>query len=112
MVARSKPGGARPGRPVRIFHGPSGSSPGAWSAPSGTISRMHRPVQTCADLAMSVVSEKAGIHKSLYVRAADLELWRRAEAYARERRMTTSGLVMAALERYLDSEAGKDSSSR
>jgi len=46
------------------------------------------------------------------VRAADLELWRRAEAYARERRMTASGLVMAALERYLDSEAGKESSPR
>jgi hypothetical protein len=64
---------------------------------------------------MSEVSEKVGMNRTIYVRAADLELWRRAEAYAHERRMTTSGLVMAALERYLDaedSEAGKDSSSR
>jgi hypothetical protein len=45
------------------------------------------------------------------VRAADVELWRRAEAYARERRMTTSGLVMVALERYLNEvqpERGED----
>jgi len=56
---------------------------------------------------MSVVSEKVGIHKSIYVRAENLELWRRAEAYARERRMTTSGLVMLALERYFDAESPK-----
>jgi len=61
------------------------------------------------------VSEKVGMNKSIYVRAADLVLWRRAEAYARERRMTVSGLVMAALERYLDAEdsaAGKDGAPR
>jgi len=55
------------------------------------------------------------MNKSIYVRAADLVLWRRAEAYARERRMTVSGLVMAALERYLDAEdsaAGKDGAPR
>ncbi|GAA2159528.1 hypothetical protein [Glycomyces lechevalierae] len=47
------------------------------------------------------------MNRTIYVRAAELELWRRAEAYARERRMTTSGLVMAALERYLDAESPK-----
>lgn len=44
------------------------------------------------------------MNRTIYVRAADLKLWRRAEAFARERRMTTSGLVMLALERYLDAE--------
>jgi hypothetical protein len=61
------------------------------------------------------VSDKRGKQKAVYVRAADLELWQRAEAYASERRMTTSGLVMLALERYLDaedSEAGKGDVSR
>ena len=55
------------------------------------------------------------MQKAVYVRAEELELWRRAEVYARERRMTVSGLVMAALERYLsteDPEPGKDSPSR
>lgn len=64
---------------------------------------------------MSEVSKKVGKHKSIYVRAEDVELWLRAEAYARERRMTASGLVMMAIERYLDaedSEAGKDDASR
>jgi hypothetical protein len=61
------------------------------------------------------VSKKVGKQQSIYVRADDLELWRRAEAYARERRMTASGLVMLALERYLDAEdpeAGKGDASR
>jgi hypothetical protein len=39
---------------------------------------------------------------SVWVRASDAGLWRRAVAYARERRMTTSGLIMLALQRYLD----------
>jgi hypothetical protein len=51
------------------------------------------------------VSKKVGRQQSIYVRADDLDLWRRAEAFARERRMTASGLVMLALERYLDAEA-------
>jgi hypothetical protein len=51
------------------------------------------------------VSKKVGKQQSIYVRADDLDLWRRAEAYARERRMTTSGLVMLALEQYLSTEA-------
>jgi len=61
------------------------------------------------------VSETVGRQISIYVRADDLELWRRAEAYAREHRMPASGLVMLALERYLgaeDSEAGKGDESR
>jgi hypothetical protein len=83
--------------------------------PSRTISCLHRSVQACADLIVSEVSNKVGKHKSIYVRAEDLELWQRAEAYARERRMTASGLVMMAIERYLDaedSETGKDDASR
>lgn len=44
---------------------------------------------------------KRGKHFSIYVRAEDLELWRRVEQYAAERRMATSAVVMSALERYL-----------
>jgi hypothetical protein len=61
------------------------------------------------------VSENVGRQVAIYVRADDLELWRRAEAYARQRRMPTSGLVMLALERYLnaeDAEADEDDASR
>ena len=42
-----------------------------------------------------------GMHKAVYVRDEDAELWARAEAYAKARRMPVSGLVMAALEAYL-----------
>jgi hypothetical protein len=42
-----------------------------------------------------------GMHKAVYVRDEDVELWARAEAYAKARRMPVSGLVMAALEAYL-----------
>ena len=38
---------------------------------------------------------------AVYVRDSDLELWERAEQYARKHRMPVSGLVMAALEEYL-----------
>ena len=38
---------------------------------------------------------------SVYVRDEDLALWERAEEYARRHRMPVSGLVMAALERFL-----------
>jgi hypothetical protein len=94
---------------------PGDAAPGAERDKSETISRLHRSVQVCIDLIVSKVSDQRGKQKSIYVRAEDLELWRRAEAYARERRMTASGLVMAALERYLsaeDAESGKDRSSR
>lgn len=42
-----------------------------------------------------------GMHKAVYVRDEDLELWTRAERYAKQHRMPVSGLVMAALEAYL-----------
>lgn len=42
-----------------------------------------------------------GMHKSLYVRDEDTDLWERAEQYARSHRMPFSGLVMTALEAYL-----------
>jgi hypothetical protein len=42
-----------------------------------------------------------GMHKAVYVRDADADLWARAEHYAKARRMPVSGLVMAALEAYL-----------
>jgi hypothetical protein len=58
------------------------------------------------------VNESVGRQVSIYVRADDLELWRRAEAYARERRMPTSGLVMLALERYLDAQDVEDEKPR
>lgn len=45
-----------------------------------------------------------GMHKSLYVREDDAELWERAEAYAKARRLPMSALVMTALERYLADE--------
>jgi hypothetical protein len=35
---------------------------------------------------------------AVYIRGADKELWRRAEDYARRRRMPVSGLVMTAIE--------------
>lgn len=90
-------------------------APGAERDESETVSHLHRPVQVCIDLIVSKVSNQRGKQQSIYVRAEDLDLWRRAEAYARERRMTASGLVMAALERYLnaeDPESGKDDSPR
>jgi hypothetical protein len=45
-----------------------------------------------------------GMHKAVYVRDEDIALWQRAEAYAKARRMPVSGLVMAALEKYLAAE--------
>jgi hypothetical protein len=47
------------------------------------------------------VSDQVGRQVSVYIRASDLELWRRAEEYAREHRLAVSALVMLALERYL-----------
>jgi hypothetical protein len=49
-----------------------------------------------------------GMHKAVYVRDADAELWARAERYAKARRMPVSGLVMAALEAYLDDKGDDD----
>lgn len=42
-----------------------------------------------------------GKQVSIYIRDDDLELWERAERYARKNRMPASGLVMAAVEAYL-----------
>jgi hypothetical protein len=39
---------------------------------------------------------------AVYVRDSDLPLWERAERFARARRMPMSGLVMLALEAYLE----------
>jgi hypothetical protein len=79
------------------------------------VHRIHRPIQVCTDLIVCGMSDSVGRQVSIYVRADDLELWRRAEAYARERRMPVSGLVMLALERYLnaeESESDEDDASR
>lgn len=46
-----------------------------------------------------------GIQKGIYVKDDDIDLWERAEAYARARRITMSALIMNALERYLEDEA-------
>jgi hypothetical protein len=54
----------------------------------------------CEDLAMSH-AVVMGIAKAVYVRDEDVDLWARAERYAKARRMPVSGLVMAALEAYL-----------
>lgn len=48
-----------------------------------------------------------GKQVSVYVRDEDLALWKRAEAYARRNRMPVSGLVMTALEDFLDWQEGK-----
>lgn len=39
--------------------------------------------------------------KAVYVKDEDVELWRRAESFARQRRLTMSALVLTALEQYL-----------
>jgi post-segregation antitoxin (ccd killing protein) len=52
------------------------------------------------------VAEQRGEQKTIYVRASDVDLWRRAESYARARRLTMSALIMTALEAYLDQQQG------
>lgn len=42
--------------------------------------------------------------KAVYVREDDTELWRRAEQFAKSRRLTMSALVLTALERYLSEQ--------
>jgi hypothetical protein len=44
--------------------------------------------------------------KTIYVRVEDQNLWQRAEAYAKARRLPMSALVMTALEKYLDQAGG------
>jgi hypothetical protein len=59
-----------------------------------------RHVTTCIER-HRLQSVVMGVHKAVYVRDEDAELWQRAERYAKARRMPVSGLVMAALEQYL-----------
>ena len=50
-----------------------------------------------------------GEARSIYVKDADLPLWRRAEEYARARRLTMSALIMNALQAYLDEPDERES---
>jgi hypothetical protein len=43
-------------------------------------------------------------NQTIYVRQEDQEIWDRAVAYAKANRMPMSGLIMAALERYLEDQ--------
>lgn len=52
--------------------------------------------------------DQVGKQVSVYVRAADLPLWERAERYARKHRMPVSGLIMAALEAYLSEQRDEE----
>lgn len=45
-----------------------------------------------------------GMAKAVYVRDDDVDLWARAERYAKVRRLTMSALVLTALERYLEDQ--------
>lgn len=47
-----------------------------------------------------------GSQTTVYIRDDDQELWARAEKFARARRVPMSGLIMLALQRYLDDEDG------
>ena len=42
--------------------------------------------------------------KTIYVRQDDMRVWQRAGAYAKERRLSLSALIMTALEAYLEAE--------
>jgi hypothetical protein len=53
-----------------------------------------------------------GKQVSVYVRDDDLELWERAEKYARKHRMPVSGLIMAALEAYLSDQGQPEPKSK
>jgi predicted transcriptional regulator len=43
-----------------------------------------------------------GTQRTVYVRESDIPLWRRAEEFAKVRRLAMSALIMTALEDYLD----------
>jgi hypothetical protein len=49
-----------------------------------------------------------GVQKGIYVRDADDDVWKRAEAYAKARRLTMSALVMNALDAYLREHGDDD----
>lgn len=44
---------------------------------------------------------ETGGRRTIYVRAEDAELWRRAQQHASSQRLTMSALIMTALEAYL-----------
>jgi hypothetical protein len=60
-------------------------------------------VTTCEERYI-VDSVVMGMHKAVYVRDEDVDLWERAERYAKARRLPMSALVMTALERFLAAE--------
>lgn len=74
---------------------PPGGLPGPYPGILGSV-------QACTGIIVYGVSEQVGRQVSVYIRAEDLDLWRRAEAYARSRRVPMSGLVALALAEYLD----------
>lgn len=45
-----------------------------------------------------------GKAKAVYVKDDDAELWERAEAFAKARRLNMSALVLLALERYIQEQ--------
>jgi hypothetical protein len=45
-----------------------------------------------------------GYAKAVYIRDEEVELWERAEKYAKARRLTMSALILTALEQYLNDE--------
>jgi hypothetical protein len=46
--------------------------------------------------------------KGIYVRQDDIELWQRAERFAKARRLTMSALIMTALDEYLREHGDED----
>lgn len=59
--------------------------------------------KTYEDLHSKIFIEM-GKATAVYVKDSDMQLWERAEEYARKHRMPMSGLVMLALERFLDEQ--------
>ena len=57
--------------------------------------------KTCEGLHRDQYVFMVGKAKAVYVREQDVELWERAERYARSHRLTMSALVLTALEQYL-----------
>jgi hypothetical protein len=49
----------------------------------------------------------AGMTRTVYVREDDVALWERAEAFARARRVPMSGLILLALEKYLEDQGSQ-----
>lgn len=49
----------------------------------------------------------SGDQTTIYIREEDRDLWRRAQEFARARRVPMSGLVMLALAEYLERHEGE-----